>query len=529
MLHRVSDPRDAKQRIEPGFGWLEGVDFRKPTNPRKPQAFFHLRWPLWAGIAIAALVVLLVVFRQPLADRIYPENRIQALQQQAAQAMAQGRLTAPDGSGARELYEAALALDPDRNEAIHGLMRVAEAAMVQARASVTRNRFAEAHGALQLARELSAPRVKTDAIATALRKREAEHADIENLLATATAAHRAGRLDGADDAALPLYRRIIALEPDHGRALEGREDALADLLQQIRKALQQGKLAEAAAILTAARGYDLGHVDLPEAQAQLARAAEQEKRRATRALQRNHPQVALDAWRAVLQALPDDADAQAGIERTAVHYARRAERMASDFRLEEAEAALRHAREINPQSAAVRTAQTRLQRVRRLQSRTEAPLPTRGQQQRVARLLAEAADAEARGDWLTPPGESAYDKLRAAQSLAPADADVKRAAARVLPAARRCYEDELRGNRLRRASVCLDAWQQLAPADKRITDGRRRLAQRWIAVGAERLGAGEIAFAAQALASAEALDPQAQGLAEFGERVRTASGSGDAP
>ncbi|MDQ3056140.1 MAG: hypothetical protein M3Q96_00025 [Pseudomonadota bacterium] len=521
----MSDPRDAKQRIEPGFGWLDDVDFRKRTNPLKPHALIHSHWPLWTGIATAALILLLIAFRQPLADRIYPENSIQALQQQAAQAMAQGRLTASDGSGARELYEAALALDPDRNEAIKGLMRVAEAAMAQARAAVTHNRFKEAHASLQLARDLSAPRSRTDAIAFALRKREAEHADIENLLATAAAAHLAGKLE----AALPLYQRVIALEPDHDRALEGREDALSDLLQQAPARLQPGKLAEAAAIVKTVREHDAGHIGLPEAQAQLVRAGEQEKRRATQALQRNRPQVALDAWRAVLQAFPDDPDALAGVERTAAHYAWQSERMASDFRFTQAETALRNARAINPQSPSVRAAQTHLQRVRRLQSSAALTPPTRGQQQNVARLLAEAADAEARGDWLTPPGESAYDKLRAAQSIAPANADVKRAAARVLPAARGCYEDELRSNRLRRASVCLDAWQQLAPADKRILDGKRRLAQRWIAVGAERLGAGEIAFATQALSSAKALDPKAEGLVEFGQRVRTASGSGDVP
>ena len=308
----MTDPRDAKQRIEPGFGWLDGVDFGKGNEPRKPPSSVGPRWPLWAGIAFVALALLLIAFRQPLADRIYPENRIQSLQQEAATAMAQGRLTASDGSGARELYEAALALDPDRNDAIHGLMRVAEAAMAQARSAVTRNRFKDAHAALQLARELSAPRDRTDAIATALRKREAEHADIENLLATATTAHLSGRLDGAKDAALPLYQRVIALEPDHDRALEGREDALSDLLQEAQAHLRQDELAEAAVLVGTVRNYDAGHVGLPEAQALLARAAEQEKRRAAQALQRNRPQVALEAWRGVLRAFPEDVEAQAG-------------------------------------------------------------------------------------------------------------------------------------------------------------------------------------------------------------------------
>src|SRR5207342_3373447 len=95
--------------------------------------------------------------------------------------------------------------------------------------------------------------------------------------------------------------------------------------------------------------------------------------------------------------------------------------------------------------------------------------------QRVRTLLADAASAEARGDLLAPPGDSAFDKLRAAQALAPSDPAVRRAAARLLRAAQECFERELRGNSLGRARACLDAWVVLdgdgaGPA-------RRRLAQ----------------------------------------------------
>ena len=45
------------------------------------------------------------------------------------------------------------------------------------------------------------------------------------------------RLHGADDAALPLYARVLALQPKHLHALEGRDDALSALLRQARTAL----------------------------------------------------------------------------------------------------------------------------------------------------------------------------------------------------------------------------------------------------------------------------------------------------
>ncbi|NUS38163.1 MAG: hypothetical protein HOQ02_03960, partial [Lysobacter sp.] len=51
----------------------------------------------------------------------------------------------------------------------------------------------------------------------------------------------------------------------------------------------------------------------------------------------------------------------------------------------------------------------------------------------------------------------------------------------------------------------------------------QRLALRWIAVGEERLGAGELDAAQRALLAARTLDATAPGLEAFAERVRVAS------
>jgi len=56
-----------------------------------------------------------------------------------------------------------------------------------------------------------------------------------------------------------------------------------------------------------------------------------------------------------------------------------------------------------------------------------------------------------------------------------------------------------------------------------LRDARRRLAQRWLAIGDERLGAGNLAGAEAALASARAVEPGVPGHAEFARRVRAAS------
>ena len=56
------------------------------------------------------LVLLVVVFRQPLATLIWPDTRVQRLLDDANAALEKGHLSAADGSGARQRFEAAQAL-----------------------------------------------------------------------------------------------------------------------------------------------------------------------------------------------------------------------------------------------------------------------------------------------------------------------------------------------------------------------------------------------------------------------------------
>ncbi len=509
--------------------WLQKVEFHRPSSAAPPPRRDRRHWR-WIAAVLVIAIIAVAMFRQPLATLIWPDTRVQQLLDEAELALREGRLSAADGTGARQRFEAAQALDADRDEASAGLMRVAAAALMQARSHSLADRFDEARAALALARELQVPRAQADAVGNELRLREAEHAGVDVLLRQASAALAAGQ----PEAALPLYRKVLALLPNNTLALEGREDALSERLQQARQALAKGDLAGSAALIAQVREYDGGHVDLPAAQAELARAAEVRRARADADLRRERLDEAAAGYRAVLAAVAGDAAAGQGLQRTAAAYAQRAGAAAADFDFVDAEALLRKARELAPgapdvQQAEVQEAEQALARARQSRSRLPSALPPQERDRRVQSLLTAMAEAEARADWLDPPGESAYDRLRAAQALAPEDAAVKRAAARFLPATQACFEDELRGNRIRRARGCYDAWQTIAPRDARLGDARRRLAQKWVAVGGERLGAGDVAFAAQALQEARQLDAQAPGLAEFEVRVRTAQSGGIRP
>lgn len=504
----------------------------RDTSPQRLHERLRARWPWTLAAAVGGLLMLVIALRGPIAERLWPVAEAEALRLQAESALQQGRLSAADGSGARELYEAAVAIDPDRAELRSGLAWVAQAAVQQARAATERSAFAEAHRQLRLARALSAPKVQADAVAEILRRREAAVAGIDDLQRAADAARVAGRLEGGTsksgtDAALPLYRRILELQPAHLAALEGREDALTTRLQQARAALGGGDLAAAAAGIAAAVEYDAGHGDLPETQAALVQAVERQRRRADADLRAGRLTRAGEGYRAWRASGVETDAADAGLLAVARAHAARAREAAADFRFDRANAELAAAQALAPDAPEWAQVRDALQRAARVRDTAGPRLPPRVLERRLRALLDEAAAAEARGDWLTPPGDSAFDKLRAARALAPDDAGVRRASARMLPRVRECFENELRDNRLQRARVCLDACIALAGDRNEIADARSRLAQRWVAVGEERLGSGDVDGARAAHDAARGLDAGALGLVDFAERLRAAMGAVD--
>ncbi len=482
---------------------------------------FARHWPWWL-IGSMLLVVLLAVLRVPLGGLLWPETRGQALRAEAERALAEGRLSVADGTGARELFEAALAMDPDRREASQGLARVADAALQQARAALAEDRLGDARAGLALARELSVPKAEAEQLAEALRRREAGHAGLDPLLAAAEAARLRGHLDGDAAAALPLYARVLAIEPAHADALRGREDALAELLAQAREALRQGDLGTAAQRIASAREHDGGHVDLPDTLARLTEETDAMRRRADSDLARGRLERALSAYHALLALDSADAAAREGVAAVASAYAAEASRRAADFDFVRAEAALAQARAIAPDAAGVEQSGERLARARQNSARLATRLPAAERDARVRQLLEAADAARARGNLLSPPGESAFDSIARARALAPRSPAVRAASARLLPEARDCYERELRGNSLGQARACLDARAALGEDAGELAAARTRLAQRWLAVGDERLGAGEVQRAQRALALARAIDPRVPGLDDFRQRLHAA-------
>ena len=483
-------------------------------------------WQVWAQRATALalwLLLALPMLRVAALDRYWPQDRVLTLLEHAQDALDAGHLTAADGSGARELYTAAIAMDPDRSAAREGLVRVAEAAVAQARAAIAQGRFEQGRRLLGLAAELDAPRAEIEPAVEELRRREASHLGIDALLRKAAAARIAGRLDGATDAALPLYAKVLALQPERTDAIEGREDALADLLQRARNLLDAGELGEAASLIATARGYDAGHIDLPETEAAFARSRDGLQARADAELRRGRLDDAERDYRRLASLPGTPPSTQQGLHAVARSLVREGEGLSADFRFAEADAVLDRAQAIDQATPGLREARAHLARARVAQRELRPVAGGANRQREVQRLLAAATEAEARGDLLTPPGDSAFDRLRVARSLAPNDKAVIAASQRLLPAAWQCYRARLQANSLGRAGGCLDASAALGAKRAELNRARRALALRWIDVGEERLRGGSVDGAAQAVAEARRLDAATPGIAELQERVRIAA------
>ncbi|WP_329857607.1 hypothetical protein [Stenotrophomonas muris] len=512
--HGAEHPALDRVRREGRWWWLQARHARRVWR--------------WALLAALAVFVLLVLLRKPLADWFWDEPQIEQLLAEGDRALAAGRLSDADGSGARERYQAVLALDGDRPQARQGLANTGAAALQQARDRLHAGDLDGSAQALALARELQVPQGEADAVARQLQARRSAGAGIGALLAQARNAFAAGRLDDGDSSALPLFQRILALQPDNLPALEGREDALSDLLLQARTLAGRGELAEAAAILRRARQFDAGHADLPASEEALARAVDQRLQQAQRALQRQQLDAAAQGFLAVLAVAADDPNAQRGREQALQAVVARSQTSADDFQFDAAQRDAALAAELGASQAIRQQLAQRLQRARQAQQALQQPAISTVQRERQLRdHLRKIERAERAGQWISPPGHSAFDALREAQSLAPRDTRVKAAAARLLPASRRCFDDNLRQNRVQAAGACLQAWQTLSPTAAGLPSARLRLAQRWLAIGSERLGNGDLAFAAHAAEQARLLQPDLAELPAFEDRLRRAGGRAD--
>jgi serine/threonine-protein kinase PpkA len=500
---------------------------RPETRPARTRG-----WLLGTAVLLAMLAGGVWLFQDRLRD-LWPQTRMNDLLARADRALLENRLEGAEG--ARELYGAAAALDPDNLPARQGLQRVGLRLLDSARSALAANDFTAARAALAQARELAVPATDADAVQRELDARETRGVELGALLEQAQRASREGRLDQGDDSAVALYRRALAAEPGNALAAAGLRDTLTALLDRARALVAAGQFEQAAVQIEAVAALDASHLGLPDARAQLAEARSQrenqlaaqldEADRLAKAGRTTAPAggSARDLYRAVLQADPANQRAQEGLRRIAQTLLGQAQRRMADFEFEPAAQLLDRAEAVDPKVPGLAAARTRMAELQKRASSIPDPQAP-ATVARVAQLLAEAKTAAVAGNLLTPPGDSAYDKYRAVRSLDPDNAEARAGLAALPALARERFDQALGANRLATARGTLEALATLAPTDPALREMRRKLARSLLGQAAERLGANELPKAREAFEQARELDPTNPELPAMQARLEQAGG-----
>jgi hypothetical protein len=477
---------------------------------------------LWLlGATLVLVLLLLNIFRVAISEKLVPDARMNRNLERAHKALQRGELSRADGQGAMELYQEVLAIDPDQQEANAGLLAVRNAAIARVGVALRAHRLADARRDLQLARALDAPRVQVDPLDARLRALEEASVDVPGLLA------RAAAPGVGDEQALALLDQVLALDAGNALALEGRHELFSQWLLQAEHELDAGHIEQARVRIERVMAEDPGHVDLPPLRARLGELAERRERNAARELahateleRAGSDEAAAEIY---LQFASQDEDARAALARLAERAARQAASDAGEFRFARAQARLEQARRWHAEAPAIAAAERRLQQARATRARLPAA-EAKKELARLPKLLAEARAAMAHGDLLTPPGSSAWDKLRVAAAIAPRSRELHAAQAEFVRRSRDCEAQALASGRLRRANACLAAWQAQDPVGEGLPAARRELALRWLAYAGERIGASDWKAAQAALAQARELDPANPQLRAAEQRLRRAQG-----
>ncbi len=541
-------PAAARERAEPNLGRLDEIvsafdsQVMRAERPAAPSAARRARRSWHRRGAMLVLVLLLggaAFAAWHYQDRLrgwLPRTEFNDTLTRAQQALASGHLTGNQGDSARELFLAARAQDPDNDTARRGLGEVGRRLLANAQASLQRGDLAEARAALDTARELLGGGTDVERVDRALKERESVGDATAQLLEQANAALAAGRVVGADGAAT-LYQRVLEGDKDNALALAGLGKAAEVLAEQARTALAAGDIDTAAA-----RADDIGRIlpawpGLPELLGGITQAREAARVALGGTLDRAEariragdlagtPQSALELLRGVLARDPANARAKEAMRRIALAFVVRANAAIEDSNPGAAEKLLASAAGIAPASPELRAARLSLRELReRLAIDAERPQVTPAQADRVRSLIADASRAAAAGNVIMPPGDSAYDKYRAALAIDGSNRIALDGLARLPVRVKQLFEEALTRGAPQRARELLDTLRQIAPDDTALAAMRERVANAFLDQADANIGEGRREDAANALKAARELSPGNPRLVPLGARLQAMTGT----
>ncbi|MEO7433460.1 MAG: protein kinase [Dokdonella sp.] len=539
----------SRDRMEPNLGRLDDFvnavsdDVMRADRAAKSKSHLRASGSRRVVVGAAAFVLLAGVLGaawhyQDRLRHLLPRTEFNDTLSRAQHALDAGRLTGNQGDSARELFLAARAQDQDNDIARRGLQNVGHQLVARADEALAKNDPVAARTALETARELLGGGIEVDRTERALKDLEARGSETGQLLEQAHDALAAGRVVGADGAAA-LYQRVLVADKTNALAQSGLGKSADALATQARAALDANDADTASArtdditrILPAYSALPglLGRIAQVREGSRIAR--EETVTRAEAQIRAGRltgsPDSALELFRAVLNDDPSNARAKEGVRRIAQALIIQATAAIDDDNAGMANRLLESAAELSPEAPELRAARSNLRELReRLDIDAEHAAISPGQVVQMQKLVADAATAAAAGHLILPPGDSAYDKYRAALAIDGNNRDALDGLARLPGRAKDLFAQALNDGAPQRARALLDSVRQVAPEDAAIPAMTLKLANAFIDQTDARIGEGRREDATRALDAARQLSPDNPRIAPLDARLKAiADGQG---
>jgi serine/threonine protein kinase len=530
-----------RYRSEPSLGRMDDVAASAPRH-RMQRGSRSASTPGRSRRWLAAIAVLLVLAGAFTAWRyqdrlraLLPKTELNDLVARGQKALADGKLVGTQGDSARELFQAARALDADNDLVRAGLNKVGQRLIEQARVAMTRNDFSTARGDLAAATEILGGGPEVEEFKAAMHAAENRNTASEELLRRADAALIAGTLTG-DKGASAFYQRVLDADATNALALNGLKKVGEAVAKQARDAIAAGNMDLANQRIVDLTQLSPNHPAIPELHAAIAQSHEnasqaQEQQLARAEAQQRASKVggddgALTLFQGVLKRDPNNARAKSGLRKVAQALIAQANAALDDNNLAQADKLLQQAESAAADPGELRTARLRLREAReQLDISKQQAQVSPSDQARIQQLLDDADKAMAAGNLILPPGDCAFDKFRAALRLDGNNAKAFAGLNRIPARAKELFEQALKAGTPNKARSYIDAITESDPSDTSAPAMRERLANAFLDQADARIAQGQRAEAARALNSAKELSPNNSRLPSVDAKLQSMSAS----
>lgn len=562
---------NARGRTEPTLGDLDHLDAPvRPSGDGLPQVNVEPRqrrsgaapavsesrrgWLLPLLLLLLIGVIATLWLNQDRLRGMVPHTDLNNMLGQAQQALQSGHLDGQDGTSARELYQAAIALEPDNDRARDGLRQVGQAELSQADAALQAGRLDQAAQLAATARELLGGGSDVDRLDQQISSARAAQVKSGDLVDQAQQALAAGKLDGEQGAGA-LYKRVLQADPGNAVAIHGLDQVGDALATQAHKALDANDTATANASIDQLAALQPNNGALPglraaqsERQKQQGAALDDALKQGMDALRAGRivgdgDDTALTHFKAALSIDPDNAQAKAGLGMVAQALTVQADAAIDAGDTTQAGGLLDQAALLAPKSADLAAARARLTGASKASPasappsdhvQAAAPPPaaddsdataapavlTPQQSAAVAQLVKRAQSATASGAIMLPPGDSAYDLYRSALAI-DGNNEAALQGLHALPGqVMRQFNQSLSDGNLSQAGEMLENLSELSPGDASQAGLSGRLASAWLDQAEKQLANNDRFGAMNSLDHARKLTPANPRVQDLSARLQ---------